>query len=64
MTYTVTIQDGAAEEVEMAVKNGAGSLGAVISDALAARKWIRDNAKAGRLYIKQGNKFVEVTLKA
>lgn len=60
-SYNVEITGEAAEEVDEAVKSGAASVGAVVSDAFAAKKWIRENAKAGRLYLKEGSKFREVT---
>jgi hypothetical protein len=61
--YKVEIKGEAAAEVSKAVETGA-SVGEVVSDALAARKWLTDNAKAGRLFIKDGSKFIEVTLKS
>lgn len=59
-TYHVEITGEAAKEVDQAVESGT-SPGTVVNDALAARRWIRENAKAGRLYIKVGHKFREVT---
>ena len=58
-TYRVEIIGKAADEVERGVRSGK-SPGAVVSDILVSRRWIRENVEAGRLYIKVGHKFREV----
>ena len=63
MTYVIEITGDAVEEVEEGLRSTGASPAAVVSDALASRRWIRENARAGKLYIKDGSKFREVTLK-
>ena len=58
--YVVEITGEAADEVEEAVKSSGASPGEIVKDALATRRWIRENTQAGKLYIKEGYRFREV----
>jgi len=58
--YVVELTGEAADEVEQAVKASGASPAAIVSDALAARRWVRENAAAGKLYIKDGHRYREV----
>ena len=60
MSIQVTIDGEAAEEVKKATNETGEPAGEIVSEGLAARKWLRENQ--GMVYIKQGNKFVEVEL--
>jgi hypothetical protein len=56
MTYNVEITGAAASEVEKVAAETGDTPGQIVSQALAALKWIRES----EVYEKQGSKFVEV----
>lgn len=59
-TYVVEITGDAAAEIAEAAKMFGMSSGAVVSDALAPRRWIIKNARARKLFLRDGHKFREV----
>lgn len=58
MTYNVEITGDAANEVQKIASQTGEGAGEIVSQALAALKWLRES----EVYEKQGSKFVEVAL--